>query len=193
MSERGRDIFARYKKIIDSVTFIYKLLPIKIRKNLLEFHRNSRGKIGLGIRYALLKSIAVECGDNVAIYQGVYIMNPENFRVGNNVSIHPMCYIECGYTQGGVSIGNDVSIAHGVTLMSTSHVYDGLNAPIKDNGVIYDPIHIEDNVWIGTKVTITAGISVASGCVIGANAVVTQNTERNGVYVGVPAKKIKER
>ena len=43
------------------------------------------------------------------------------------------------------------------------------------------------------KVTITAGITVASGCVIGANAVVTKDTEINGVYVGIPAKKIKTR
>jgi acetyltransferase-like isoleucine patch superfamily enzyme len=92
-----------------------------------------------------------------------------------------------------VNIEDDVSIAHGVTIMSTSHVHEGINTPIRDQGVSCDSVHIENNTWIGAKVTITAGVTVASGCVIGANAVVTKNTERNGVYVGIPAKKIKER
>jgi acetyltransferase-like isoleucine patch superfamily enzyme len=77
--------------------------------------------------------------------------------------------------------------------MGTTHVYDRQDIPIRDQGVICNNVHIENNVWIGAKVTINAGITVAYGCVIGANAVITKNTERNGVYVGVPAKKIKMR
>lgn len=193
MAERGRDTFARYRGGINAVSALYKLLPLKIRKKLFEMHRNTRGKIGLGVRYALLKAIALKCGDNVAIYPGVYLFDIENMVIGNNVSIHPMCYIECGYTPGGVRIDDDVSIAHGVTIMGTNHIYDGLDSPIRDKGVTCEPVHIENNVWIGAKVTITAGITVASGCVIGANAVVTKDTEINGVYVGIPAKRIKTR
>lgn len=193
MAERGRDTFARYKRVINTVSALYKLLPLKSRKKLFEMHRNTRGKIGLGIRYALLKAIALDCGDNVAIYPGVYLFDMENLVIGNNVSIHPMCYIECGYIPGGVRIDDDVSIAHGVTIIGTNHIYDGLDSLIRDKGVTCEPVHIESNVWIGAKVTVTAGTTVASGCVIGANAVVTTDTEGNGVYVGIPAKKIKTR
>lgn len=193
MTERGRDTFARYRGVINAVSALYKLLPLKTRKKLFERHRNTKGKIGLGVRYALLKAIALKCGDNVAIYPGAYLFDIENMVIGNNVSIHPMCYIECGYTPGGVRIDDDVSIAHSVTIMGTNHIYDGLSSPIRDKGVTCEPVHIESNVWIGAKVTITAGITVASGCVIGANAVVTKNTEINGVYVGIPAKKKKTR
>jgi acetyltransferase-like isoleucine patch superfamily enzyme len=37
------------------------------------------------------------------------------------------------------------------------------------------------------------GVRVAKGSVIGANAVVTKDTEPYGVYGGVPAKKISSR
>lgn len=54
-------------------------------------------------------------------------------------------------------------------------------------------IVIEDDVWIGAGVKILDGVTIAKGCVIGANAVVTRSTEAYGIYVGVPAQKIKSR
>ena len=53
-------------------------------------------------------------------------------------------------------------------------------------------IVIEDDVWIGSGVKILDGVVIGKGCVIGANAVVTKSTESYGVYVGVPAHKIKK-
>lgn len=193
MAVRGRETFAKFRTVINFVSGVYRLMPLKLRKSLFEMHRNTRGKIGLGLRYAILKATAYECGENVAVYPGAYMFNIENLSVGSNVSIHPMCYIECGNKKGAVTIKDDVSLAHGTTLMSTSHIYDGLDTPIKDKGVFCEPVCIENNVWIGSKVTVTAGTTIASGCVIGANAVVTKDTEKNGVYAGVPARKIKSR
>ncbi|MBR1536811.1 MAG: hypothetical protein IJ630_07725 [Treponema sp.] len=48
-------------------------------------------------------------------------------------------------------------------------------------------------MWIGANVTILDGVTVASGCVLAAGSVVTKSTEPNGVYAGVPARRIKER
>ncbi|MEG1090309.1 MAG: acyltransferase [Acinetobacter sp.] len=172
----------------------YRVLPLKTRKKLFEKHRNLGGKLGLGLRYALLKSIAKKCGDNVSIYQNVFVSNPESLTIGDNVSIQPMTYIECGVDKTlGLIIKNDVSIAHGVTVMSTSHTYKRHDLPIKDQEVETRQTMICSDVWIGAKATILAGITVASGCVIGANAVVTKDTETNKVFVGVPARAIKER
>ncbi len=192
--QRGRDKFAKFKWAIDFIVKFLSILPASIRKKMFKKCKHSQGSIALAKKYALLKSLAVKCGDNVAVYPDAYIMNPQSLSIGNNVSIHPMCYLESGSTDEiGITIGNDVSIAHSVTIMATSHNYEDLNVPIKDQGVSLSPIVIEDNVWIGAKATILSGITVKSGCVIGANSVVTHDTEENGVYVGAPAKKIKSR
>jgi acetyltransferase-like isoleucine patch superfamily enzyme len=165
-----------------------------LRKIALEKNRDSRGKIGLVKRYAIIKALAINCGDNVAVYTGAYIMNPQTMEFGNNVSIHPMCYLESGSKgEVGIKIGNDVSIAHGATIMATSHNFNDVDIPIKDQGVTVSSVVIEDNVWIGAKATILSGVTVKSGCIIGANSVVTHDTEENGVYVGAPARKIKSR
>lgn len=191
---RGRDQFSKYKSLINFISTCFRMLPEKTRVRLLFTHRRMHGKFGMAIRYALLKSVANKCGDNVAIYEDVYFYNPQNLCVGSNVSFHPMCYIECGKQKDtGLHIGNDVSIAHGVTIMSNTHPYDNEAILIKDQPVITKQIVIGDNVWIGAKASILAGVKIESGCVIGANAVVTKNIDCNKVCAGVPVKVIKER
>ena len=129
---RGREQFRKYKVFLELLEKFYRLFPLKIRKKLLEKNRRRRGKIGLAVRYALLKTIAKSVGDNVSVHEDVYIRNPQGLSIGDNVSIHPMCYIEA---LGGLFIGNDVSIAHGTTIMTTDHNFKALDVPIKDQGV----------------------------------------------------------
>lgn len=187
---RGRDQFNRFKGVMRVLCALYSAMPLSRRQAALRRHQHSRGRLGLGLRYAILKSIAVSVGDNVAIFPGVHLLHPEHLSVGSNVSIQPMVYMEC---EGGVAIGNDVSIAHGASLLSTEHRYSDRALPIRDQGVVGEPVRIEDNVWIGAKATVLSGVTVQTGCVIGAGAVLSRSTEPNGVYAGVPARRIKER
>jgi acetyltransferase-like isoleucine patch superfamily enzyme len=48
-------------------------------------------------------------------------------------------------------------------------------------------------VVLGVHATVIGATTIESGCIIGAGAVVTKSTKPNGVYAGVPAKRIKER
>lgn len=54
-------------------------------------------------------------------------------------------------------------------------------------------ITIEDDVWIGYRVTILSGVHVGQGAVIAAGAVVTTNIPPYAIVGGVPAKVIKYR
>ena len=60
-------------------------------------------------------------------------------------------------------------------------------------GVSNIGIQVKDNVWIGANVTILDGVVIETGCILAAGAVVTKSTEPNGIYAGIPAKKIKDR
>ena len=194
ISQRGREKFNKYKSIFDVLVKLSFILPYKFRLKLFQSLRLVRGNKGLALRYVLLKSLARNCGDNISIHPNVYLLNPENLSIGNNVSIHPMCYIECGKNKEyGIYIGDDVSIAHGVTVMATEHKYDNLYIPIKDQGTISKTVIIEENVWIGAKATILSGNIIKSGSIVGANAVVTKNVENNNIVGGVPARVIKVR
>lgn len=148
------------------------------------------GNSGLALRYCVLRAVAAKCGDNVAVFSGAYILNPTGLEIDDNVSIHPMCYIDAA---GGVAIGKDVSIAHGSTILSSSHDFRQLSPPIKDQGTLLCKTVIRENVWIGAKATILMGVHVESGAVVGAGAVVTKDVLQDSIVGGVPARVIGQR
>ena len=192
--QRGREQFQKYEGVLNFLASFFGIFPRNFRRCLFEFFQNTKGKKGLAVRYALLKTLAKKCGSNVSVHPGVYLFHPENLTVGNNVSIHPMCYFECGRDESqGLTIGNDVSIAHGVTLMTTTHLYSDPTKPIKDQGTEEKRIVIEDCSWIGAKATVLCGKTVGKGCIVGANSVVTHSLEAMGIYAGAPVRKIGDR
>lgn len=187
---RGRDAFKKRKKQIMLLVKFVSKFSIRKRKKWLVKRRKTTGKKGLLLRYILIKSLAKSCGDNVSIFEDVFIFSPENIVIGNNVSIQPMCYLE---GQGGIEIGNDVSVAHGTSILSTTHNTNDMDIPIKDQGIAEKKVVIHDNVWLGCKVTVLCGTEIFSGSVVGANSVVTKNIENDCVYAGTPARKIRSR
>ena len=100
-----------------------------------------------------------------------------------------MSYLECF---GGIYIGNDVSIAHGVTIMSEEHIYKVNGIPIKDQGKSFSSVIIRDNVWIGGSCVILPGVKIGNNAVIGAGSVVTKDIPDNVCAAGNPCKVIRE-
>lgn len=86
-----------------------------------------------------------------------------------------------------ITIGERVAISHDVTIMdSDAHCVD------YENYEMSKPVHIKDNVWIGTRATILKGVTIGEGAIIAAGAVVTKDVPQNSMVAGIPAKVIKE-
>lgn len=120
----------------------------------------------------------------------VTIIHSERIVAGTHLGINTGTYIN---GVGGIEFGNNVLIGSNVTISSGEHPIDGVFPPIFSRVVTPKKIVILDDVWIGAGAVIMPGITLAKGSVIGANAVVTKDTEEYAVYVGVPAKKIRSR
>lgn len=109
----------------------------------------------------------------------------ESATIGKGVYIQANAYI---WTKVNISdyciISPNVVIAHHSSLGKACLVstLTGVGASIV----------IEDNVFIGMGSTIMTGVScIGENSVIGAGAVVIKDIEKNSVYAGVPAKKIR--
>lgn len=157
-----------------------------------------------------------ECriGDNVNFFPNCFIQgSPARFIVGNTVEFYPTTYISLGegaaaflevghtthfapgcvlYGGGGLKIGNYCNIAAHVVFATVQHDDNVLEMPMAQTALA-GPITLEDDVWIAANSTVTMNTRIASGCVIGANAVLTRDTEPMGVYVGVPARRLRTR
>jgi acetyltransferase-like isoleucine patch superfamily enzyme len=133
----------------------------------------------------------IEIGKNCQIRKGAQLLTyGGNIIIGNECSINPYTVI---YGQGNIVIGNYVRIAAHCVLIPSNHIYSNINIPIYKQGLINKGIIIEEDVWIGCNVQILDGVTIKRGCIIGANSVVTHSTLPYSVYVGNPARKIKNR
>ena len=187
---RNRKKFKRIVNLFSVFVFLLKILPLSIRKWFLHRGNAIVARSMYIYRYICLKSIAKSCGNNVKIGHSVYLTYIDNCELGSNISINEFCSIGC---KGGVKIGDNVSIAHRSTILSTSHNIPSKTSLIKDSGVITKKTIIGNDVWIGAGVVITAGVTIGNGVVIGANSVVTKDIPDYSIYAGSPAKLIRKR
>jgi acetyltransferase-like isoleucine patch superfamily enzyme len=185
---RGRTLFLRFKRPLRLGAAVLRLIPRSACVVLLSVLRHIPTATGIALRYMLVARLAMQCGDNVAVFEGVYLFEIESLSIGNNVSIHEMCYVSAA---GGISIGDDVSIAHASTIMSTEHVYSDSFLPIRESGIQAAKVRIGNDVWIGAGVKILAGVTIGDHAVVGAGAVVVRDLAARSVAVGVPARVIK--
>lgn len=105
--------------------------------------------------------------------------------MGSYSHINRGCTIDA---RGNIKIGDNVSISHGVFIMTGSHDHQA-----KDFLGKFLPIDIDDYVWIGVGAVILQNIHIGKGAVICAGAVVTKDVGAYEIVGGVPAKKIGER
>lgn len=125
------------------------------------------------------------------IFADVYIQGLEGLTLGDDVSINRGCNLSAA---GGLVIGNHVSIAHSTSILTAEHGFSDPTTPIKEQPVAFAPVAIGDDVWIGARVCILAGVSLPTGTIVAAGAVVNRAVaEPNCTIGGVPAKVLKKR
>lgn len=106
---------------------------------------------------------------------------------GEDGMINGGCYFE---NREDVTIGHRVFLGPQVMVGTSTHVIGG---PEQRAGTYSGRgVTIGDGCWIGARAVILPGVDVAAGCVIGAGAVVTRSTEPDGVYVGSPARRVRD-
>jgi acetyltransferase-like isoleucine patch superfamily enzyme len=145
------------------------------------------GKIGSFVRKKTLGFR--KCGSDVFIMHHAWFKMPQNISIGDDVRIHNMTYIDAS---GGLEIGSHIGITAGCQIYTQNH---GIN---RNELYYYQPyrlgkVVIEDDCWIGAGSTITAGVTIRKGTIVGAGSVITKDTEAYSIVGGVPAKKIGER
>jgi acetyltransferase-like isoleucine patch superfamily enzyme len=133
----------------------------------------------------------ITIGPRSHIHHGAMLLTyGGTIKIGADCSVNPYSIL---YGHGGLEIGDGVRIAAHCTIIPANHDFADKSKPIYEQGQTKKGIVIEDDVWISTGVRILDGVRIRSGCVIAAGAVVTKSTEPDGVYAGVPARRIASR
>jgi acetyltransferase-like isoleucine patch superfamily enzyme len=141
------------------------------------YARRGYGRLILGRWLHLGADTALRC------HEGTLSLGDKSV-LARDVSIN--CYLD-------VEIGDCALIADNVYISDFDHKFADLDLPIKDQGIEKSRVRIERNVWLGTKVTVSRGVRIGEGAVVGANAVVTRDLPPYCVAAGLPARVIKDR
>jgi maltose O-acetyltransferase len=138
------------------------------------------------IRRTILRLSGIKVGRDVTLFSQIFF-GSNKCAIGDDCFISVQCFID---GSDFVKIGKSVYLAMGVKLITSSHEF-GPSRQRAGPGA-KAPIRIGDGCWLGASALVLPGVEIANGCIIGAGAVVVQNTKPNGLYVGVPAKRIKD-
>lgn len=149
----------------------------------------------------ILKSANIK---NVDFGVNVIVIEPVNLygcKIDDDVFIGPFVEIQKGVTLGKktkiqshsficelVTIGDNTVVAHGVMFINDTF---SPGHPAMGDKSLWVSTNIGNFVSIGSNATILP-ISICDNVVIGAGSVVTKDIKKPGVYLGNPAKKLRD-
>ena len=161
-----------------------------------------------------LKELGLKsCGSNVLISRKCSIYAPDKISIGNNVRIDDFCILS-----GNITLGNNVHISAYCALYGSQGIefkdYSGCSArstiysamddfsgdyligPMSPNGttnVTGRKVTIGQYVQLGAHCLVFPNVTIHEGSVVGALSLVTKDIPEWSIYVGIPARKIRDR
>ncbi len=139
------------------------------------------------VRHYPMRALGIEIDKTARIEPGVRI-GSRRMAIGYGTFLQPGVVID--NQRAWVRIGRRCDIAREALLLTTTHEvgFDGRRAASLRSA----PIVIGDGVWIGARAVVLPGVVVGDGCIVAAGAVVSQDCLPNGIYAGVPARRIRD-
>ena len=136
--------------------------------------------------FVVLNKVKQHCGH---VYIGGKTTLTKYTTLGENPNFNGMTI----NGQGEVNIGNNFHSGSDCLMITSNHNYDNGESIPYDHTHILKKIIIEDNVWMGSRVTVLGNVHIGEGAIIQAGAVVVNNVPIGGIVGGNPAKIIKYR
>jgi len=153
-------------------------------------------------------------GNNVKVSDRAAIYDPERISIGDNARIDDFTVLAGGITIGrnvhvtvfcnlaggraGITIADFATLAYGCHVVAQTDDYSGRTmtnstVPARFKHETSAPVSIGRHVILGTGTVVLPGVNLGDGVSAGARTLFLRSAEPWGVYVGSPARRIKER
>ncbi|WP_242344772.1 WcaF family extracellular polysaccharide biosynthesis acetyltransferase [Anaeromyxobacter terrae] len=137
------------------------------------------------VKAGLLRWFGARIGKGVVLKNHISVKYPWNLTIGNDSWIGEGAWID---SLANVTIGSNACLSQGCMIETGNHDW---SKPAFD--LIVREVVVEDGAWAAVKSVLLPGSRLASHAILGAGSVLSGDTEPYGIYVGVPARKVKER
>lgn len=173
--------------------------------------RNVPGRTGVFLRFLYYRGRFGGCNGAFELSTDVAVFSPKNISLGRNTTIMSQSKLYAGgggfirmgdnvnmnnnvminaRGKGSISIGNNVLIGPNSVIRSNNHSFGRTDIPIREQGIDYGEITIEDDVWIAANAVILPNVRIGRGAIVAAGAVVAKDVAPFTIVGGVPAKEI---
>jgi galactoside O-acetyltransferase len=117
-------------------------------------------------------------------------------KIGRNV--HIAVHSSVTASIDSITLSDFSGLAFSCHLFSSSDDYSGRTLtnptiPQKFKAISSGAIHIGRHVIIGSGSLVFPGVTIEEGCSFGAGSIINKDTNAWGIYLGAPARRIKER
>lgn len=158
---------------------------VEAKKLFKEFNKTTDEEVEK--RQEIMKKLFKKVGERVFMEPNFTCEFGKNISLGNDLYINFGCtLLDCGQ----ITIGNNTLIGPNVSMYSANHSLDAKERI--EGALIPEPITIGDRVWIGGGSIILSGVTIGDDSVIGAGSVVTKDIPSGVVAAGNPCKIIRK-
>ncbi|HTP30015.1 MAG TPA: WcaF family extracellular polysaccharide biosynthesis acetyltransferase [Anaeromyxobacteraceae bacterium] len=137
------------------------------------------------VKRAVLRAFGAKVGRGVVVKPRVTVKYPWRLRLGDDAWVGESVWIDC---LASVSVGANVCLSQACMIETGNHDWSSPTFDLR-----LGEVTLEEGSWAAVRSLLLPGSRLARHAVLGAGSVLAGDTEEEGVYVGVPAVKVKER
>ena len=115
---------------------------------------------------------AIRIGRGAFVNYGTFFDNSAPIVIGEGASIGPQCMF--------------ITQTHAIGDSEESRTERSADT------TVLGPIEVGRNVWLGARVVVLPGVTIGAGSVVAAGAVVTTDCAPNGLYAGIPSRRVRD-
>ncbi|MDP9017153.1 MAG: acyltransferase, partial [Candidatus Eremiobacteraeota bacterium] len=145
--------------------------------------RRRRGLVAIGRHPVISPEIHLNFGSNVWVGSHAVFQGQGVFVIGDDTYIGSFFTGNC---TSKITIGSSCMLGNGVSLVDNNHGIE-VATEMRLQPLRSAPIVIERNCWVAEKATILAGVTIGTGAIVAAGAVVTRDVPAYAIVAGVPA------
>ncbi len=141
------------------------------------------------VRRLILRRLGVRVNHTMFIAHDVFIGSPR-VVLGDGIGVNIGTILDGA---GEIHVGEGVRIGIGCLVLSGTHdIEPDVMRRDARKPVVTRVTRIERGSWLCSRSVVQPGVTVAEGCVVLSGSVVAHDTLPNGLYGGVPARRISD-